>query len=249
MESSTKFDEPNFNNIITYAKLHAGVDYNTSLEVVLKSAFSDVRNLPKLRYPKKIKGIIQPVPLNEYVGKWVSKYLIGFQGRPSQKIGKKSKTFPDPIMQLALSYRLASLSASNLEMIEEGHSTLMTIENLIGEILEEYLSINLLASGWHCCWGSSIDAVDFCNNKGDLLQVKNSDNSENSSSSKVRNGTKIKKWSRRNSTKNNTFRWGVLTSMLGVTGLSEADFRIFVETTIKNNPNCLFINTANKHVK
>ena len=250
MELTTKFDESNFNNILIYAKTFAGIDYSKSLEVVINAAFSDLRNLPKLSYPKKVGGTIQPVPLKEYVGKWVDKYLKGYKGRPSQKIGKKSKTFSDPIMKLSLSYRLSSLSANDLEMLEEGHSALMSIENLVGEMLEEYLSIKLLANGWYCCWGSSIDAVDFCNITGELLQVKNSDNSENSSSSRVRNGTTIKKWSRRNSTKKDTFRWDVLLLLTGATGLTEKDFRAHVKNTLTNNPNSLFIDTANnKHLK
>jgi hypothetical protein len=210
MDPSISFDEDNFDNILIYAKEHAGANYSEKLQVVLKTVFKDVRNLPKLRYPKKIGNINQPIPLKEYIGKWVIKYLRGYDNRPSKKSANPSNTYSDPVIISTLKCRLSDLSDNDLKKIEEGHSILMSIENLIGDLLEEYLSIQLAKNGWFCCWGSSIDAVDFCNIQGELLQVKNSDNSENSSSSRVRNGTKIKKWHRRVSSKSNTFCWEAL---------------------------------------
>ncbi|HRH64441.1 MAG TPA: SinI family restriction endonuclease, partial [Bacteroidia bacterium] len=99
----------------------------------------------------------------------------------------------------------------------------------------------LKINGWCCCWGSTIDAVDFCKKDGSLIQIKNSDNSENSSSSRVRAGTTIKKWYRRKSTKQNTFFWNNLHAMVDRTDLTEDDFRDFVKATVKKNPNCLYI--------
>lgn len=116
-------------------------------------------------------------------------------------------------------------------------------------MLEEYLALKLAEAGWYCCWGSCIDAVDFCQDKGRLLQVKNSDNSENSSSSRVRNGTTIEKWYRRKSRLYNTFNWSKLVAMTGVKTLSEHDFRQFVENTIKANPSCIYIDPANRFIK
>src|SRR6059058_3167229 len=56
-------------------------------------------------------------------------------------------------------------------------------------------------AGWIWCSGTSVKAVDFIhydekNNEWNLLQVKNRDNTENSSSSKIRDNTTIKKWFR-----------------------------------------------------
>jgi transcriptional regulator with XRE-family HTH domain len=63
---------------------------------------------------------------------------------------------------------------------------------------EEYLAEKLLPYGWYCCWGETMKSVDFCTQNGDLLQVKNRSNSENSSSNKIRQGTAIIKWHRIN---------------------------------------------------
>ncbi len=243
------FDEKDFSNVPKYIAMHAKHRANKALYVVANNAFSDIRNLPKLRYPKKIKGVTQPIPLQEYVGKWVETYFKGFDNRPSQRTANKSSTFADPIMALALSYRSSSLAPKDLGFIEEGHGILMTTENLIGDMLEEYLALELAGTGWYCCWGSCIDAVDFCQDKGRLLQVKNSDNSENSSSSRVRNGTTIEKWYRRKSRLYNTFNWAKLVAITGVKTLSEQNFRLFVEKTIKANPSCIYIDPTNKHIR
>ena len=105
-------------------------------------------------------------------------------------------------MKIILLERLPELTQELANQVEGGHSLMMTIENLVGDLLEEYLSVKLKENGWCCCWGSTIDAVDFCKADGSLIQIKNSDNSENSSSSRVRAGTTIEKWYRRKSTKN-----------------------------------------------
>lgn len=90
--------------------------------------------------------------------------------------------------------------------------------------------------------GSTIDAVDFCKADGSLLQIKTSDNSENSSSSRVRQGTPIGKWFRRFSRRPGVYNWESLNRMLGRPGyVSESDFRAFAEKTIAANPACIYI--------
>ncbi|MCK8142479.1 SinI family restriction endonuclease [Flavobacterium sp. I-SCBP12n] len=242
MNINTEFTEAlEIDAIITYAKAHCRENYSQDLETLLKCAFSDIRNLPKLAYPKKIDKVEQQVPLKDYVIKFIDSYHKAYNNRPSLRVGNASKTFSDPIVGLIFSLRVEDTSAEELKKIVEGHSLQMSIENLIGDLLEEYLSIKLCDYGWVCCWGSSIDAVDFCNSDGNLLQVKNSDNSENSSSSRVRNGTEIKKWARRKSTQNNTFYWEKLKELTGIEEVSEEDFRVFVENTIKKNPECIYL--------
>lgn len=248
MKNTATFDE-NLDNLLEYAQEIAGDDYTDSMGIVITVAFSDLRNLPALRYPKKVMGVDQPIPLKEYLAKWIDKYLKGYKGRPSQKTGKKSATFSDPIQKKILQSRLPNLSNEEATMLEEGHSLLMTIENLTGELLEEYIDIHLRDHGWSCCWGSSIISVDFCNQEGRLLQIKNSDNSENSSSSQVRNGTKIEKWHRRKSTKKDTFCWDKLEALTGIQGMSEEGFREFVGECIGNNKASIFVDDENIHLK
>ncbi|MFN3967749.1 SinI family restriction endonuclease [Flavobacterium sp.] len=247
MELTNVFDE-NFDKVLEYAEAYAP-NYDESLKVVLTCAFADLRNLPKLGYPKKVNDVIQPIPLKDYVEKFIDKYLKGYNTRPSVKTGGASATFPDPAVSIAFSTRVKKVPAEDLPKIISGHSLQMSIENLVGDLLEEYLSIRLAEQGWHCCWGSSIDAVDFCHTNGDLLQVKNSDNSENSSSSRVRAHTVIKKWARRKSTKKDTFYWDKLKELTGANNISEADFRNFIKETIEANPNCIVVSNEAQYGK
>jgi hypothetical protein len=200
MKETYEFDSTESKKAIAYAKEFAGSEYTDEMGIVLTVALSDKRNLPTLGYTDEY-----PIPLRNYVSLWVKKYLNGFNSRPSVKTGKPSNTHSDPIVKIILQSGLPNIDDKLADKIEGGHSLMMTIENLVGELLEEYLSDKLKINGWCCCWGSTIDAVDFCKKDGSLIQIKNSDNSENSSSSRVRAGTTIKKWYRRKSTKQNTF--------------------------------------------
>ncbi len=236
MKETFEFDAFNSKLAIKYAKAIAGKQFTNEMAVVIDVAFRDKRNLPSLRFKEA-----NVVPLKDYMVKWVKAYLIGYNNRPSVRTGNKSNTYSDPIIKLILGLRLPKVSTDLCLQVEGGHSLMMTIENLVGDLLEEYLSIKLKKNGWCCCWGSTIDAVDFCKADGRIIQIKNSDNSENSSSSKVRNGTTIEKWQRRKSTKENEFFWKDLNGMLDRKDLSEEDFQAFVSVTIKNNPTCLFV--------
>lgn len=236
MKDNAEFDVYDIKIALKYAKEMAGDQYSDELGIVLTNAFKDKRNLPILGFAK-----VEVIPLQDYISKWVDKYLGGYNGRPSQRKGKKSNTFSDPIIKIVLQARLPNLSNDIANQVEGGHALMMTIENLVGDLLEEYLSVRLKENGWCCCWGSTIDAVDFCKADGSLIQIKNSDNSENSSSSRVRAGTTIEKWYRRKSTKEGTFFWDGLNAMVKRKDLSEEDFRKFVSSTVKKNPACLFV--------
>ena len=120
----------------------------------------------------------------------------------------------------------------------------MTAENILGLLLEEYLAEKLLPYGWYCCWGETMKSVDFCTQNGDLLQVKNRSNSENSSSNKIRQGTAIIKWHRINAS-NGAYYWDVLNERVGCTELSEPDFSSFVRKTINDNPAAVYIEDDN----
>jgi len=236
VKENVNFDFYDGEKAVEYASLIAGERFSDEMSTVLLVAFNDKRNLPSLRF---VEG--NTIILKDYIEKWVHAYLRGYDSRPSTRIGKKSATFPDEIIRLILQSRLEDLSDDLAFEIEGGHSLMMTIENLVGDLLEEYLSINLYECGWYCCWGSTMDAIDFCKADGSLLQVKNSDNSENSSSSRVRSGTTIKKWHRRASTHKNTYDWDKLKEKVGCQDLSEDSFRHFVVKVITENPDCIFL--------
>lgn len=144
----------------------------------------------------------------------------------------KIQTKPDPAVKLILRTRREDIDDNFADTLEKGHSLMMTIEGMVGNLLEEYLATILHPYGWYCCWGSTIDAVDFCKEDGSLLQVKTSNNSENSSSIRVRNGTEIRIWFRRFFNKANTFNWVALNEIIGRDIFNEEDserkFRDFI---------------------
>lgn len=235
MDESLKFDSYTIEAAIGFLKQHSGTAYSADLEVVARAAFSHQRNLPSLGYKTS------PIPLSDYCKKWAERYLKGYNNRPSVRKKKPSATHPDSIMKTILLARLDGKTAEFVDQLEAGHQVIMNLENLVGELLEEYLSVKLKENGWYCCWGSTIDAVDFCKADGTLLQIKNSDNSENSSSSRVRIGTEIKKWYRRKSTKKDTFMWQDLQALVGRTDLTEDNFRAYVANVVSTNPDCVYL--------
>lgn len=79
------------------------------------------------------------------------------------------------------------------------HQLAMTSENKVGELLEAYLASVLGKHGWVWCRNATAKAIDFVKENKDgyfALQIKNADNTENSSSSDVRAGTDIQEWHR-----------------------------------------------------
>lgn len=180
--------------------------------------------------------------LDKVIEKWIQRYSNGYQNRASQRNSNLPSTVPDPIIKKILENRF-SFSKNQLQSIEDAHQLAMSVENIQELILEEFLSIKLKRSGWYCAWGETIRSVDFVNKNGDLLQVKNRSNSENSSSSSVRKNTKIKKWYRIEATEVK-YRWNDLNHICG-TNLSESDFVSYAHNVIKKNPNLLAITPQN----
>ena len=91
MKETTNFDDFSVKKAISLAKTFAKDAYTKELGVVLSVAFRDIRNLPALKFNQN-----EPIPLKEYVKKWVARYLSGYNGRPSKRQGKKSQTKTDP---------------------------------------------------------------------------------------------------------------------------------------------------------
>ena len=178
------------------------------------------------------------------IKKWLIKYKNGYDGRASCRISNLPGTVSDPIIDKIIGARLTKLTSTELNKIAYGHRLGMSAENILGLFLEEYLSINLKKSGWHCAWGETIKSVDFVHKDGRLLQIKNRSNSENSSSSAVRKGTEIEKWYRIKADKVE-YMWGDLNKLCNTKVLSEKSFVKFVQDCIKNNPECLAVEENN----
>jgi hypothetical protein len=111
----------------------------------------------------------------------------------------KTNTVPDEMVSFILQ-QYFDYPDSEVERIKVEHSLAMVAENLVGYLLEMYIGKNLEKLGWVWCSGDFIKAVDLIRKKKDgsweLFQIKNRDNSENSSSSAIRAGTDIRKWFR-----------------------------------------------------
>ena len=145
-------------------------------------------------------------------------------------IPKKSSTIPDAMIDIIMG-KIYGYSKNEIEFIKKTHQYTMGIENCIGNLLERYIDSVLRKHNWSWCCGSIVKATDFIYFDGIIwheIQIKNRDNSENSSSSAIRYGTTIDKWFRSFSKKTET-NWHNLPNIMQNYGLSEAGFTSFVE--------------------
>jgi hypothetical protein len=166
------------------------------------------------------------------------KFIKGYINRPSVRISNPVGTIPDPMIDVIIS---AKLPDADLKTMRTGHRLSMSAENILGPMLEEYIHYKTLPYNWSCCWGNAIKAVDLCSSDGKLYQIKNRSNSENSSSSAIRDGTDIKKWFRIDARTGKTY-WDDLSTIIGISHLfSEDEFGEFCKELIAMNPAALFV--------
>ena len=145
---------------------------------------------------------------------------------------KSPSTIPDQmvseILDIYFKYPREKLDQMKLE-----HQHSMAAENAIGTLLEKYIDGVARNYGWVHCSGELVKKVDFIkedNGAYRLLQVKNRDNSENSSSSAIRNGTTIEKWFRSFSRSGRT-NWESFPDKQLSQVLNEKEFLQFVQTS------------------
>ena len=211
------------------------IDFSQGSRFVFSVIANDIERIP---------GNIDGKDEETVIRKWLRKYQAGYNGRASKRISNPPGTVADPIIDEIIGARLVKLNQKALKKISYAHRLSMSAENILGLILEEYLSESLLEHGWHCAWGSTVKSVDFVNEDGRLLQIKNRSNSENSSSSAVRDGTEIKKWYRIKAGKVE-YLWDKLNNICGTKHLSEESFVEFVKRTLSSNPDCLAVEKEN----
>ena len=224
------------NSAIAIAKNIAeneGIDWEGGTKFIFSVIANDIERVPG-NIGRKIDTE------KDVIKKWLLKYQSGFDGRASQRLSSPPGTVADPIIKKIIGARLDYLTDEDLNKITFAHRLGMSAENILGLILEEYLSENLIANGWHCAWGETVKSVDFVNENGSLLQIKNRSNSENSSSSAVRDGTEIKKWYRVKAGRAE-YMWPQLNEICGTDNLSEDKFVAFVKRVLTSNPACLAI--------
>ena len=119
---------------------------------------------------------------------------------------KDPTTVPDPLVFYILQNHHGIHKTKKTE-VETQHQWAMAAEDIIGELLEQYIDKESVAnnSGWVRCYGDTVKGTDFLKKTNKdllLLQIKNRDNSENSSSKEIRKslkdseGVEILKWFR-----------------------------------------------------
>ncbi|WP_201751179.1 MULTISPECIES: SinI family restriction endonuclease [unclassified Neglectibacter] len=174
-------------------KYEKGIE-NEDMDDIFQVAMLDRKNL----FPNQNKNSEEKCLRN-----WINRYIQSIINLPSSHIGEAKRTCSDPA--LAMIVKIAcDLDDDEIEEMGNAHNLFMSAENIQGELLEEYIAENVEDYGWVWCSGNALRAVDFCKRDGSvLLQVKNKNNTENSSSSAIRNGTKIEKWFRLKTKKNN----------------------------------------------
>ena len=116
------------------------------------------------------------------------------------------------------------------------HKKIKSSENFMGELLEVYIESIIKDFGWIRAIGETIKATDFIKKEDGtwhLLQIKNRNNTENSSSAKIREGTDIKKWWRFNA-KNGKLNWENFPIEDCRDKLSDEGFLIFIKNYFNN---------------
>jgi len=236
-ESISKLGQENAIAVAAQLSVQLKINWDKEVQYLFRVIATDLHRIP---------GNIGGQNDDEFttIKKWLEKYKKGYESRASQRLSNPLGTVADPVIEKIIGARLSNLTDEELKKISFAHRLGMSAENILGLLLEEYLSINLRPRGWHCAWGETVKSVDFVNEDGSLLQIKNRSNSENSSSSAIRNGTEIEKWYRIKADRIE-YMWETLNQICNTTNLSEEAFVDFATRCVRNNPGCIVVETEN----
>lgn len=157
-----------------------------------------------------------------------------FKGYRRSDFPAEPGTIPDEMVSIVMQYAYG-YSSEECQRIKLEHQHSMCAENCVGSLLESYLDSVLRTKSWYWCCGNFIKAIDFIskdeNDKWLALQIKNRDNSENSSSSAIGNGTQIQKWFRTFSKKGTN--WDNLPELMQGYELSKSSFITFTKNYLQ----------------
>lgn len=192
----------------------------------------------------------------KYMNHWVSCYCKDIENPASDRKANPKSSCSDPVVK-AMVQQVKQVEDKIIDAQEKTHIIFMSAENVLGNLLEEYIASKVKPYGWIWCAGKTLSAIDFCNEKGtELLQIKNKSNSENSASEKVRDGTTIRKWFRLGTSSRGgelfpVYKWDQLNEIvnkygtqkvdeygkpLGNCNMTEEEFQKFIKGVIKKNP-------------
>lgn len=214
-------------------------NYIENAEKVAVSEINEINSSLAPQFKKIIKFLLQHPDLSlksrskemeTGSAEYIKKLAVSFSNGRNTKKPKLPDTQQDIMVSIILE-KYFNVEPINIENAIAWHRSAMGAENIIGHLLECYIADKLEDKGWVWCSGSVVKSVDFIyvdqEGKWRALQVKNRDNSENSSSSAIRNGTKITKWFRTFSKKAGD-NWSEFPENQD-TEFSDKDFREFVE--------------------
>ena len=217
-----------------------------SLDVIFNIASNNRNLFPTIKLGNETS-------VEAYINRWINGYYEAMNNLPSNRIANPKGTCTDPAIRTIVK-SAHNLTDKDAKAGEITHNLFMSAENIQGNLLEEFISISIKPFGFHWCNGNVLRAVDFCNSNGSLLlQIKNKNNTENSSSSNIRVGTSIKKWYRLSSKTANgvkipNYRWSTLNDLVNEyktqntnksCNLSEDDYINFLTTVANSNHNLI----------
>lgn len=190
----------------------------------------------------------------DYILRWVGDYRGAIINPTSSRVANPKSSCSDPAVKQIVKMT-QNISGEQADEQERYHNLFMSAENIQGNLLEEYIAISVRPYGWIWCAGNTLKAVDFCSSDGSvLLQIKNKSNTENSSSSSVREGTTIKKWYRlgtrvEGGNKLPNYRWELLNNIINShktmgyhlypCSMSEEKYIQFITNIVIRNPNMI----------
>jgi len=226
----------------TFKRLFPSISSTDELYYLFEVALTDLSLFPNKTLSK------DDVSLEAYLKKWVSGYQT-FE-LPTEKVKRAKGTCSDPAIKEMVKI-VYSFDDATANYQSEVHDIFMAAENAQGDLIEEYIAGKIKPFGWLWCRGETIHSVDFCTKDGlHLLQIKNKNNTENSSSSSVRNGTIIEKWYRLGSKSEKgvikpVYKWDelnkIINDSLGTASslscdMSEEDYIKFLKAAVTKNP-------------
>lgn len=164
----------------------------------------------------------------------VSRFLVC---RAKKDWPAEPTTVPDEAVSLVMQV-VYGYTEKQTQQIKREHQHAMSAENIVGALLERYIASVFEPQGWVWCAGDFVKAVDFIKYQAadggwQSVQVKNRDNTENSSSSAIRNGTAIEKWFRTYA-RTGADNWHNFPEPEFRKLLSESGFRAFVVGYLKS---------------
>ena len=187
----------------------------------------------------------------DYIERWLKRYYKAHKKRPSLAHANPKGSAADPSLAVMVK-EAEAYSTEQIDLAIKHHNLFLAAENVQGSLLEEYISLKTENLGWIWAEGETMRACDFVRqNEGEpfprYVQIKNRDNTENSSSSAIREGTQIQKWNRLKTRKKKgvpyaTFNWSELNKLMLVpegAQMSEEDYESFLSKVARNNPNLL----------